>query len=188
MRFVSFIGASHNRVEGYAVSNLAGILKDSHPERIIVAIDPEFDHESGEYLNALNTILKDPDLKDLVSYANVDEGSYFTKRIGYLEEYSKSAETVVKRNIMEMIETTIKSYLEGYWKDSETVNSDVTDALFRAKHKLISTMFWEMEKNTWNEMLEKMTARISEHLPSEDDIILVDVEKKYWLLDEMGSD
>lgn len=188
MKFVSFIGAGHYRVKNYGTSDLISLIKDSGAARVIVALDPDFHGDSEDYGRALEEITSSEEVKGLISYAGVDETSYQSKKKELLQKYSSSAELVVKKNIMEMIETTIKSYLEGYWKDSDTVNSEVTDSLFRAKHKLISTMFWELEKNTWNAMLEELTEKVNAMAPGRNDLVLVDVEKKYWLYDKLGGE
>ncbi len=170
-------------VEHYHVSDLISLAGDKG--RIIVTMDRSLSEKDDDYAMSLRELLDAPPLRDRIEFACVDESGFTKKKDGLLSKYSSSAESVVKKNIMEMIGTTIQSYLEGYWKDSETVNSEVTDSLFRAKHKLISTMFWEMERDTWNAMMEEITTRVQELHPGEGDTIIVDVERKYWLHDKL---
>jgi len=187
VKIVSFIGESHNKVSDYSIHKLLELIKGMKPARVIITMDPNAVQTSGGYSEKLNDITKDSNISGLITFANADETKYYRKRAEFFEKYATSAETVVKKNILEMIETTIHSYLEGYWKDYETVNSEVTDELFRAKHKLISSMFWEVERETWNALLEEMAGNIESLSPGADDVILVDVEKRYWLLERMEN-
>lgn len=185
MKLFSFIGESHMRVEGYSTENLTALLSSDTPSRIIVAVDPQYRMASEGYASALQSILEAPGISEVVCFAHADESRYGELRDSYLKQYSESAESIVKKNILEMIDATVRSYLEGYWKGNDTVNSEVTDSLFRAKHKLVSTMFWDMERDTWNSMMEEMTEKILRKSPGSDDVILVDVEKRYWLMDRL---
>ena len=185
MNIISFIGAGHQKVSGYSTADLVREIKHCRPKRVIVTIDPELGKRQESYRDALQSILSDPEISALAIFANADESRYQKLRDEYFEKYSGNADTLVKKNIMEMIETTIKSYLEGYWKDFDSVNSEVTDSLYRAMHKLISTMFWEVERDTWNAMMEETTARVAKLSPDDGDVILVDAEKRYWLADKL---
>lgn len=185
MEFISFIGEDHERAEGYSTMDMIERISSMHPARVIVTIDGGSSGLSEGYKKALNDVVGNPALSGLIVYACVDETKYIDLRKNLLNNFATSAENVVKKNLIEMIETTIGSYLEGYWKDYRTVNSEVTDSLFRAKHKLVSSMFWEMERDTWNRMLEEIAKKIKELEPKSSDVVLVDVEKKYWLLDNL---
>lgn len=187
MEFISFIGENHEKAEGYSAENLVERIASMNPVRVIVTMDPHAVDRPEGYDKALNMVLRDSRISSRIVYAGVDETKYSELRNDLLTSFSTSAENVVKKNLLEMIDTTIKSYLEGYWKDYQTVNSEVTDSLFRAKHKLFSTMFWEMERDTWNKMLDETKERIIKLEPGYSDVVLVDVEKKYWLLDNMEN-
>lgn len=185
MNIISFIGSSHEKVSEYSVDKLIRAIKSHKPVRVIATIDPDSKGRKESYRKAINAILSDPEISSLVVRANVDESKFQNMRDDFFEKNTGNADALVKKNIMEMIETTINSYLEGYWKDFESVNSEVTDSLYRAMHKLISTMFWEVERETWNAMLDEITANVKKLEPGPDDVILVDVEKKYWLEDNL---
>lgn len=185
MNIISFIGESHGSVGGYSTEKLLNRIKAGNPRRVIVTMDPDFKGRNDSYREVLNTILADSGISSSIQYANADETKFQELREEYFEKQTGNADALVKKNIMEMIETTIKSYLEGYWKDYDSVNSEVTDSLYRAMHKLISTMFWEVERDTWNAMLEEMTNKVEELNPGQGDVILVDVEKRYWLADKL---
>lgn len=184
---ISFIGESHTKAAGYSTKEVIDRIVSMKPSRVIVAIDINSTGHSGAYLDELKEITGNPEIEGSIVFANVDESSYLEQRKILLEEFSKSAENVVKKNIFEMIYTTVRSYLEGYWKDYDTVNSEVTDSLFRATHKLMSTMFWEVERDTWNRMMEETVEKIRDVKPGPSDVILVDVEKKYWLADNLDG-
>lgn len=187
MNIVSFIGGSHNRVPKYSTEDLINSVQGMNPDRVIATMDRKSEIHPEEYRVRLTEILDNPSISGLIVDASTDEAKYYGFREKFFAEHSSSVETVVKKNILEMIETTINSYLEGYWKDFETVNSEVTDSLYRSKHKIISTMFWEMELATWNSMMEDLISRVEKLAPGPRDVILVDVEKRYWFVDKLSE-
>lgn len=187
MELVSFIGESHDRVNNYHLKDLVGILEARKPRRIIVTMDRNFS-DSEAYSRSMKELLESSIITEKGVFTDVDESRYLELRNGFLSRFTRSAEDTVRRNLLEMIDATVQSYLEGYWKDFDTVNSEVTDSLFRAKHRMVSAMFWEMEKQTWNAMLQEITDKINALAPASGDVILVDVEKKYWLLDNLEKE
>lgn len=188
MEIISFIGENHNRVENYSPSSLISYLESRGSGKVIVAVDQSSPFLRNGAAESLRKITGAGSLSGRIVMAGIDESPYIEKRDGFMQSYSNSAEAVVKKNILDMMDTTVRSYLEGYWRDFETVNSEVTDSLFRAKHKLIATMFWEMERDTWNSMLDAMYTKIMSHSPSSADAVIVDVEKRYWLVDRINGE
>lgn len=185
MEIVSTIGQSHNSISGYNYEKFLSYVKSLNPTKLIITCVSNDDAESTAQNGEIKTIMDDPSLSDKVILAGVDDKPYESYRRKYFEERADSAEVSVKKNVLDLINSTVYSYLEGYWKDAETVNSDVTDSLFRAKHRLISAMFWDLEKYVWEDMNAKILENVERYAYDDGAVILSPVEKRYWFLDHL---
>jgi hypothetical protein len=183
LHFVSTIGESHPRIKGYDYAIFVDYVKSFSPDNIIVSYLPS--RESLKENGEIRALLDDRSICDKVVFAGVDRKPYDSFKEQYFKDRSASAEVLVKRNVLDIIDTTVFSYLENYWKNPETVNSDITDSLFRAKHKLIASMFWEMEKYTWEQRHQEILKNILTHSTHDESVVISDVESRYWYLDQL---
>lgn len=185
VKFVSTIGESHTKIEGYSYEAFVNHVRSFSPSNVIVSYISAEEHKQGKYGKEIEVLLEDQELSDRVVFAGVDNNPYESFREQYFKDRSSSAEVLVKRNVLELIDSTVYSYLENYWKNADTVNSEITDSLFRAKHKIIASMFWDMEKYTWEERHKEILGNIRNCSTQNGSVIVTDVESRYWFLDHV---
>ncbi len=167
-------------VPGYDAGSIAQrILSES--------LDAVFFTDSSKFNSDLSLILrKEGFLKiqdcsiDLLPFQKIRE-DFFRQRI-------TTPELSVKKNMLDLIDDTIYNYLANYWRDFDTVNSEVTDTLFRAKHKLASTIFYEVEKEYWDAQNRRILEKLSEEKPGTRSLIITPVERRYWFMDHLSKD
>ena len=113
--------------------DLANAITGLKPTDIVFTYLSREDFEDGRYGPEVSILLARPEFREKIRFAGARNEGGITA-----SEVKTNAEAVVRKNIVDMIYSTIYAYLEGYWKDQETVNSEVTDALFRARRLLVS--------------------------------------------------
>ncbi|WP_075057421.1 hypothetical protein [Thermogymnomonas acidicola] len=91
----------------------------------------------------------------------------------------------VKRNMLLMVSDTVESYLRSYWKDLRSLNSEVTDSMYRAKHRLFSSVVWDLERSCWEHVNEVALDRVRSFGYTERTLMVVDPELSYWFQDHM---
>lgn len=187
LKFVSTIGESHSKIEGYGYEAFIRYIRSLSPSNVIISYVSAEDAKKGNFGKEVKSILEDKELCDRLVFAGVDDTPYESFKEQYFKDRISSAEVLVKKNVLEIIDSTIYSYLESYWKNADTVNSEMTDSLFRAKHKLIASMFWDMEKYTWEEKHKEIFRNILSYSSVNGSIIVTDAESRYWYLDSIEN-
>lgn len=186
MEVISSVFSLGVSVRGYNEDVLKELLREQHPEVIflteITGDSTVDDRELFSVYRKLNEIVG----AKLVP-VGVDYRQFEQYRSKYVEEHLSTPELSIKRNMLELIDDTINNYLSQYWKGPETVNSEVTDSLFRAKHKLFSSVFYELESETWDRHNQDILDRIEESSPPENSVILSTVESRYWFNDRISD-
>lgn len=182
MKIVSFIGKSHDRVIGYSRSDLAKIIAGMKPSEVIFTYVSKEDFENRKYGSEVSVLLSQKDMKSRVRTVGLSAVDSSEAKLT-----KESAEDVVRKNIVEMIYSTIYAYLEGYWKDYETVNSDVTDALFRARRLLVSQIGGVLGDKKWEDDHERILANINRMTLGDNPILVVPVESAFWFKDNLKT-
>ncbi|WP_237265202.1 hypothetical protein [Thermoplasma sp. Kam2015] len=187
MFFVATIGKAHEKIEGYSYNAMLRYILSMNPSRIYVTYLTHYDYDHGLYGEEIKKLMSEDLLADKVSFRGVDEKKYRDLYQKYVEENRSSPEFVIKFNVLDIMNTTLNSYLEGYWKDPGTVNSEVTDSLFRAKHKLTYAMFPDLEVLTWENKHREIMENIEMTGVTPNTMILCPAESRYWFIDHFST-
>ena len=171
-------------IRGYNEDVLKELLREQHPEAVYITELTKEEFESSNELSKSYEVLTDGLGTELVP-VGVDTSELEKYREKYIKENLSTPELSIKRNMLELIDDTIYNYLAQYWKGPETVNSEVTDSLFRAKHKLFSSVFYELENETWEKQNSTILNAIKNTSPTEKSVILSPVESRYWFKDHL---
>lgn len=173
-------------IRGYNEDVLKELLREEHPEVIYVT------ELTADQFNSNNDLFKsyrelNEGIGSKLVPVGVDTSKFENFRKKYIEENLSTPELSIKRNMLELIDDTIYNYLTQYWKGPETVNSEVTDSLFRAKHKLFSSVFYDLETETWEKQNETILEAIKKTSPTDKSVILSPVESRYWFKDRLNE-
>ena len=179
MRYIATIGKHHNDIKKYSEEVFVDYV-NSFPERnAIVASyssDDVFKHGLGTEILALsksgakNLIFCGPDMTALnKTYEDI------------LQQRKEDPDFVTRKNILEMMDTTIWAYLSAYWTSPEKVNSDVSDSIFSARRLMISSFVPEIDDKIWAPSIQQITENIKKQKDYRKSIILVDVQNKFYL-------
>ena len=171
-------------VRGYNEDVLAELLRQLKPDKIFITelaeteynalSDSSFYRSVGEMTGAL------------VLPAGVNRTPFEKFREDYIETNLNSPELTIKKNMLDLINDTISNYLAQYWKGPDTINSEVTDSLFRAKHKLFSSVFYDLENGSWDSRHNAVLEEIKKNAPTEKSVIISAVESRYWFKDHLN--
>lgn len=178
MNIISTIGKMHCDIPGYNYKIFSEYVKSFNINDIFITYLSEEEYNKNkekykeiEYINDLNII-----------FNGIDCNQYNKLRNNF-EMKPVNAENITKRNILDIINTVIDSYLKGYWKDPETVNSDVTDSIFKAKHKFLLSLNPDYEEKYWLPLHEEIYNNI---LNIKNNIIIIsDIESSFFYKDKI---
>ena len=183
MEFISSIGKFHESSENYKISDTLETIRQRGHKTVYLALIPGLWQESVETegISAAATGIG-LEVRDLFLQEERDaytEGKAFLNKSENLDPNLK-----VKVKLLEMVDATIYSYMKGIWRDYSSVNSELTDSVFRAKHLLMSAVVPSFEANVWTSLHERMKEKL---LSSEllDLAVIVNVESRYWFVDNM---
>ncbi len=185
MIFIASIGKMHEKIKGYDCKVMVNYISSFNPTKIYVTYLTHSDIETGNYGQEIKLMLADVTLGEKLSFRGVNQEKYQKIYDDYISENSKYPEFVIKKNIMDLMNTTVDSYLQSYWKSPETVNSEVTDSLYRAKHRLLVSIFPDIESSTWEKMHKEILDNIDMTEVTPNTVILSDAESRYWFIDHM---
>lgn len=186
MEVISSVFSLGVSIRGYDESVLKELLREQHPEVIYFAeLAPDELKNSNDLFTSYNAITRAIDSK--IIPVGVNQSAFDSFREKYIEDNLNTPELSIKRNMLELIDNTIYNYLAQYWKGPETVNSEVTDSLFRAKHKLFSSVFYDLEEETWEKKNRQILENIKKASPVDSSVILSSVESRYWFKDRLGE-
>ncbi len=184
MEVLSSVASLGISVRGYDEKVVSELVRQLNPDKIFITeiSDTEYNNfpESAFY----NSLGKSTDATIIPS--GVDGKPFDKFREEYIETNLSSPELTIKKNMLDLINDTIYNYLTQYWKGPETVNSEVTDSLYRAKHKLFSSVFFELENGTWDELHKSVIEEIKKGKPTERSLIITAVESRYWFKDHLN--
>ena len=180
MEIVACIGKSHEKVIGYSRHDLANAITGLKPTDIVFTYLSKEDFEDGRYGPEVSILLARPEFREKIRFAGAGNEGRITA-----SEVKTNAEAVVRKNIVDMIYSTIYAYLEGYWKDQETVNSEVTDALFRARRLLVSQIEGVEGDKKWESAHEKILSNIGRMKLGSNPVLVAPVESAFWFKDNL---
>jgi hypothetical protein len=179
MKIISTLGKMHEHTVGYEYEAFIEYINRLKVKNALIAYTSRENFEENE--NSYNEI------KFLKKSFNIDFPDIdFEKYRKLSEKYSfetHNAEEITKKNIIDIIETVINSYLAGYWKDPETVNSEVTDSIFRVKNKFILSVNPEYIEKYWMPLHKEIFDYI-ENYKNNYDAVISDVESTFYYKDQ----
>jgi len=175
MIIISTLGKMHENTIGYNYEDFVRYLKELKVEKTIIT-----------YTNKQNYKIKHNEYKEIefledsfeVFFPEIDYEKYNNLLTKYSLE-THNAEEVTKKNIVDIIETVITSYLKGFWKSPETVNSEVTDNIFRIENKFIQSVNPQFIENYWLP-LHRDVYNYIENSKNNYDAIISDVESTFF--------
>lgn len=184
MEVLSSVDSLGVSVGGYDENVLSELLRQLKPDRIFLAeiSRPEYKGLPGSsfYQSLVKAVGAE------VIPAGVDIGQFEKFREEYISTNLNSPELTIKKNMLDLIKDTIANYLAQYWKGPETINSEVTDSLFRAKHKLFASIFFELENGYWEEQHQAVMEEVKKGAPTDRSVIISAVESRYWYKDHLN--
>lgn len=186
MEVISSVFSLGVSVRGYNEGVLAELLREQHPDRIyLTEITPGDFNAQNKYFQSYESI--NQIVKSTFRPVGVDLSRYDRLKEKYVRENLGTPELSIKKNMLDLIDNTIANYLAQYWKGPETVNSEVTDSLYRAKHKLFSSVFYDLEAEYWEERNQEILDKIKSDSPTDKSLIITSVESRYWFKDHLSE-
>ncbi len=180
MKVISSIGNMHGEISGYNYEKFRGIVDGYGNKNIFITYLSE-----EKYKNNKNSYKEIHSLEGKYNlfFNGIDFNYYSSLR----EKYSIKAidaETITKKNLLDMLDSITKSYLEGFWKDENAINSELTDNVFRAKHKFILSLNPEYEEKYWIPLHEEIYDNLKKY--NKNFIILSDVESSFFFREKIN--
>ena len=171
-----------SQIKGYTEKEVVGYISSYKPSRILCTLGTA----NGEMKPAVQGILNDPEIKPRLTFVGVDNSKYSGIEADYMKKNNDKIDFQVKRNVLEMIDTSIRSFLDGYWNSPETVNSELTDTMYKAKHRLRATIFYDLEEAVWEKRNESILNNIRSTSPGRNDVLLCTLEERYWFNEKLS--
>jgi hypothetical protein len=184
MEVLSSVASLGISVRGYDEEVLTGIIRQLKPDKIFLTEISEAEYPKISASGFYHLLRKSTDSEIMPSGVSSEPFEKF--RDEYVTEKLNTPELTIKKNMLGLIDDTIYNYLAQYWKGPDTINSEVTDSLFRAKHKLFSSVFFELENSTWDEQHRAIMEVIKKGNPTDASLVLSDVESRYWYKDHLN--
>ena len=180
MEIIATVTSLRTEVKGYGLQEVLAKVHEIMPDRIFVTEEMK---RSPVEVELYNNLAKN--FHHTLSDCSIDSAKYEEFRSEFLRINTGTPENSVKKNMLELVDETIFNYLANYWKNFESVNSEVTDSLFRAKHQLISGVFYDLEKGFWISQNQEILNKILNEKLTEKSVIISGVERRYWLSDQL---
>lgn len=184
MEVLSSVASLGVSVGGYDEEVLSELIRQFKPDKIFLTEISEAEYKklpASAFYHSLGNAMEAP-----VIPAGVNSKPFEKFREEYITANLSTPELTIKKNMLDLIDDTIFNYLAQYWKGHETINSEVTDSLFRAKHKLFSSVFFELENGTWDEEHRSIIEVIRKGKPTDRSVIISDVESRFWFKDHLN--
>ena len=179
MNIISTIGKMHGDIIGYNYKVFSEYVKSFGINNVFITYTSENEYRKNTD-NYKEIMLLEENFN---LYFNGIDCNYYNEIKNKYEIKPLNAENVTKRNILDIMNTVIDSYLKGYWKDPETVNSDVTDSVFRAKHKFLLSLNPDYEEKYWLPSHNKAYENI---LGIKNNMIIIsDIESSFFYRDKI---
>ncbi|MCL4453502.1 MAG: hypothetical protein M1317_05305 [Candidatus Thermoplasmatota archaeon] len=175
MNIISTIGKLHGKTVGYSYEDFIRYITESNARNLIVTYTSEenFTDNREDYIEI--QMLQE---KFNVHFPKIDYQKYYELSEKYALK-AQNAEDITKKNITDIIETVIDSYLTGYWKNPETVNSEITDSIFKVKNKFIESVNHDYIEKYWNPLHMEIYKYI-EREKNSFDAVITDVESAFF--------
>ncbi|WP_337860007.1 hypothetical protein [Ferroplasma sp.] len=179
MVIISTLRKMHENTIGYSYDEFIEYVKKLQVKNLLITYTSRKnfeEHKSGyQEITLLEQFFN-------VEFPEINYKKYDKLLKGTLSEVH-NAEEVTKKNIVDIIETVINSYLKGYWKDPETVNSEVTDSIFRVNNKFIQSVEPDYIEKYWLPLHTEIYNYIIED-KKDYDAIISDVENTFFYKDK----
>jgi len=179
MQYIATLGDHHRNIEKYSTEVFVNYVNSFPEKNAIVASyssDDVFKHGLGTEILALSKAGR----KNII-FCGPDRFALNRMYDEILQQRKEDADFVTKKNILEMMDTTIWSYLKAYWTSPEKVNSDVSDSIFSARRLMISSFVPELDDKIWAPSIKLITDNIKKQDNHRDSLILVDVQDKFYI-------
>ena len=179
MIIVSTLRKMHENTIGYQYEDFIRYVHKLNVDNLMVTYTSREDFEKDKNQHKEIAMLQE---SFNVYFPEIDYEKYMKLSRGKLFEIH-NAEEITKKNIMDIIETVVNSYLKGYWKDPETVNSEVTDSIFRVNNKFIQAVNPDYIEKYWLPLHTDIYNYIEEH-KNMYDAVISDVESTFFYKDQ----
>lgn len=174
MNVVSTLGSLHNEVSGYSYGDFIDYVSQfSFKNIIIVYTDKKNYIENKEKFVEIEKLEK----KFNIEFPEIDFEHYKELSQKYWFK-SKTPEEITKKNINDIIDTVTGSYLRGYWKDAVTVNSEITDSLYKMKIQFMASINPDYVSEYWTPLREKIFNFIDKKYSG--DLIVARVDEAFY--------
>jgi hypothetical protein len=175
MIIISTIGKLHEKTVGYSYDDFMRYIVENNARNLIVTYTSEENFiENRENYIEIQKLME----KFSVHFPDIDHEKYYALS----EKYSikaQNAEEITKKNITDIIETVIDSYLTGYWNSPETVNSEITDSIFKVKNKFMESVNHDYIEKYWYPLHMEIYQYI-EMEKNDFDAVISDVESAFF--------
>ena len=175
MLIISTIGELHENTVGYSYEDFVNYITELNSKSLIITYTSEENFiKNPEYYREIQLLMK----KFTVNFPAINYKKYDVLRTQFKFK-TESAEDITKKNITDIIDTVIDSYLTGYWKNPETVNSEITDSIFKVKNKFLESVNYDYVEKYWIPLHEEIYNYI-ENKKDEYDTAITDVESAFF--------
>ena len=185
MNFYSSIGKFHESTGKYEIPDMVSVIKEDGHDNVYISVMPGLweEHDSTDEIRKQATAAG---LESIDLFLPAEMDKYLNEKSFLLKSENSDPDLKVKIKLLEMVDATIYSYMKGFWKDPSSVNSELTDSVFRAKHLLMSAVVPSFELGVWKMWHNKMKEKL---LKIEDNniAVIVNVESRYWFMDNLHS-
>ena len=175
MIIISTIGKLHEKTVGYSYREFIRYVKENNSNSLIITYTSEKNyHENIEKYREIELLEENFN----VNFPDIDYQKYTVLCERYTFK-ADNAEDITKKNITDIIETVIDSYLTGYWKNPETVNSEITDSIFKVKNKFLESINHDYIEKYWIPLHTEVYNYIEERNNSFDTVI-TDIQSAFF--------
>lgn len=180
MTFVICLGSRHDRIANYSIEKFADYVAEMPENRIIVAAYSEEDVIRHRIAPEIDYLISQKTGKKLL-YAGSGAYDLEKERQKVLSRGGDDPDFVTKKNIMEMMDTTIWTYLSSFWTDPAKVNSNETDSIFSARKLMRTSFVPEIESDLWVPFMNRTVDNVKHIDNFQEAIILCDPESMFYL-------
>lgn len=185
MRTVSLILRKEAHYPFYETKPFIEYVKGLNPNHIFLTVTGPSEEHPSQVL--VNKMLQDAEISPKIKDVSVP----FTEVVKMEDDFNKKISgeptLIAKKKMLDMFTDTIYNYLGGTWKDFETLNSHDTRTIFKARYLLISSVIPEYVSKCCFPLLHSINERISAHNPSENDVVISDIEWSFWFRDNVKT-
>ena len=175
MIIISTIGKLHEKTVGYSYEDFIRYVTQIGVNNLIITYTSEQNYRENRDKYREIQLLEE-DFK--IYFPEIDYKNYAALSEKYNAK-ARNAEDITKKNISDIIETVIDSYLTGYWKNPETVNSEITDSIFKVKNQFLISINHDYMEKYW----EPLHIAIYNYIKNREnryDAIISDVESAFF--------